>query len=294
MTFLMSAAVAVAVLGISGPTPAIAHGDAVPAGHYSFAGRLVMTGIPTGDGGSRDSWCSGALVAQRWVITAGHCFRNAAGRRVAHPVARRTTVTFHASAGGTRRATVIAVRQSPSNDVALAELDHEVTGITPLTVIRSAPAKGEKLRLTGYGVTNEDGRAPVHLQTGGFVITSTADTVIEVAGASPRPDTSACLHDSGAPYFREPAGGTPELVSVVSEGPPCPHTGPDVAARVDVIAGWITGTIHPDVSGQRTGVAIGLSGVVIGLLVASGLLLGAFRRRQSRSQSRSRSRSRKS
>jgi hypothetical protein len=166
---------------------------------------------------------------------------------------------------------VVAVHQSPSNDVALAELDHDVTGITPLAIVPSAPTTGERLRLTGYGVTAEDGRAPARLQTGGFVVTSTSGTVIDVAGVSPRPDTSACLHDSGAPYFRESAQGAPELVAVVSDGPPCPHTGPDQAARVDVIADWINRTVHGPPR-WRTGAA-----VLVALGAAAGLLLGVLR-----------------
>ena len=63
------------LVGATGAAHAIANGEPVPDGKYGFSVKLTMTGIPTADGGRRNSACSGALVAPRWVITAGHCFR---------------------------------------------------------------------------------------------------------------------------------------------------------------------------------------------------------------------------
>src|SRR3954454_8858905 len=95
-SILARAAVACAVTmglvaGSSLPAAAIADGEQVPKGRYGFSVKLTMTGIPTADGGRRNSACSGALVAPPWGITAGHCFRDANNVRVEYPVADLTT-----------------------------------------------------------------------------------------------------------------------------------------------------------------------------------------------------------
>jgi secreted trypsin-like serine protease len=222
---------------------AIANGEVVPEGRYRFSVKLTMTGIPTPDGGRRNSACSGALIAAQWVVTAGHCFRDANGVRVERPVADLTTATVgRADLAGTNGEvrTIVAVRQSPTNDLSLAKLDRPVRGIKPIQLSRTAPEPGDVVRLTGFGsITSVNPTPSQLLRTGQLAVTSVTANTILVRGFAPQPDTTPCPFDSGAPYFVESRFSAPKLVSVESSGPSCPHTAEETTSRVDNIRTWI-------------------------------------------------------
>jgi hypothetical protein len=269
----LGAVVAAMVVGTPRPAGAIAHGERPPAGKYQFSAKLTMTGIPTGDGGSRDSWCSGSLIAPRWVITAGHCFRDAGGKHVSRTVARRTTATV-----GSRTVAVVAAYQAPDRDVALARLGSPITGVRPIRVGTAPPKVGDRLRLTGFGGLTGDESAPSPgLRTGMFEVEQVRETTLDVSGARPAEDTSACPHDSGGPYFRESKDGTATLVAVVSTGPLCPHAGADFAARTDQLAGWISATMADPPSSGSWWLVGSLAG---GALVVAAVVLAVLRGRR--------------
>ena len=245
---LASMVVASLVVVPAGPAHAIANGEDVPNGQYTFSVKLTMTGIPTADGGRRNSACSGALIARQWIVTAGHCFRDFNGVRVERPVADLTTATIgradltSTDIGVVR--TIVAVRQSPTTDLALAKLDSPVTDITPIALHYRAPQVGDVVRATGFGSLTSSNPVPSsRLRTGTFTITSFTEPSVFVTGLTPAPDTSACPYDSGAPYFIERRFGRPALVSVESGGPSCPHSLEERTSRVDNIASWIWGVV---------------------------------------------------
>lgn len=245
---LVAAALALVVV-TAGPAVAIANGEPVIDGQYTFSVKLTMTNIPRPDGTRYDSACSGALVASSWVITAGHCFHDVNRNPVSGPVPYPTTATV----GRTDVAdtdgyvvNVVEVRQARGRDVALARIDRTISDVPPIGIRTTAPIVGEVLRLTGWGATSGGSQVPAtHLQTGQVQVSTVASTTVGVHGYAPFPDTSACVYDSGAPYFVERTGATPLLVSVESDGPDCPHTQVETTARVDSIAKWIKRTIGP-------------------------------------------------
>jgi secreted trypsin-like serine protease len=236
-------------VGLIHPTTAnaIANGEPVAEGDYRFSVKLTMTGIPTPDGGRRNSACSGALIARDWVITAGHCFRDVNGVRVERPVADLTTATVGTAdleSGNGQVATVIAVRQSATNDIALAQLDRPIRGIRPLALAHRPPRVDDVLRLTGFGATDSVNIQPSPiLRTGQVTVVSVETSLIGVTGFAPERDTSACAFDSGAPYFLERRHRAPVLVSIENTGPDCPHADTEITARVDNIRDWIRSAI---------------------------------------------------
>jgi secreted trypsin-like serine protease len=240
---VIGTAAAAILIGAAGPAFAVADGIPATPGQYPFAVKLTMTNIPRPDGSHYDSACSAALISPQWIITAGHCFHDVNRNPVSGPVPYPTTATIGVVDLADPNAVVVNVvweQQSPSNDIAVAELDRPVYDVPTLALSTSAPKRGEILRLAGWGADNSVDPVPgTHLMTGQVQVSSVTSTTVGVHGYAPSPYTSACLYDSGAPYFLERPNLAPVLVSVESSGPDCPHDQVETTSRVDKIAGWI-------------------------------------------------------
>jgi secreted trypsin-like serine protease len=261
---LAIAAVLATVLGAT-PAAAVADGTLVSLGQYSFAVRLTMTHIRRPDGTFYNSACSAALISPTWIITAGHCFHDVNRVPVSGPVPYATTATLNTVAGDERarpghwvdlidllspspgeERDVVYVQQSNTTDIALARLSTPVANVTPLGLSDTGPAAGAVLTIAGWGATSSIIPTPsTRLSIGQVKIQAVNPATITVVGSYPAADTSACLYDSGAPYFTTPLGAAPLLVSTESTGPDCPHTSAETTARVDTITNWIK-TIVPD------------------------------------------------
>jgi secreted trypsin-like serine protease len=231
-----------ATVALAMPANAVADGNPVTPGHFRFSVKLTMTNIPNPDGTHRNSACSASLVSTRWIITAGHCFHDVDRNRVSGTVPYPTMATIGrttVSGTGGHDIAVVWVQQSPSTDIALAELAQPVTDVTPVGLSTRKPTIGEVLRITGWGATDSTNPVPSdQLMTGQVKVSSVTSTTVGVVGYKPKPTTSACLYDSGAPYFVE-RDRRQFLAGVESDGPDCPHHLEETTSRVDNITNWI-------------------------------------------------------
>lgn len=239
-TLVALAAVSGALTLAGSPAFGIANGTPVTDGRYGFAAKLTYD-MPMPDGSIYHSACSGTLIAPQWVITAGHCFRSAAGRysndHVEHVTVTVGRADINASTGDV--VPVVAAYQAPSGDVAMAKLATPVTDVRPLGLSTATPRRGQLLRLAGWGATTGTNPTPSdRLNTGIVRVRTVAGPTLKVSGYAPRATTSPCMYDSGAGYFTQ-SGRTPLLVAVESDGPTCPHSSVETTTRVGPLAGWI-------------------------------------------------------
>jgi secreted trypsin-like serine protease len=242
-------AAALALVGITGVSTswAVANGEDAADGSFPFAVVLNAPEIPTPDGTTRASACSGVLVSAEWVATAGHCFHDASAARNRVSGAPRFPVTAAVgrttlSSGDGVELDVVEVRQSPTADFALVRLASPVTDGRPIALSATPPAPGETVRMAGWGSASglpDLAQRPDRLQTGAWTVTRVTGDTIFATGKSPARNVSACPFDSGAPYFVESADGTAKLVATEVTGPTCPHEGEETTARVDVLIPWI-------------------------------------------------------
>lgn len=248
--FVIAGVAAAAALSLGvGPAAAIADGVAASPGQFPFAVKLVMPVIHRADGSTYSSGCSGELISPTWIMTAGHCFHDVNGNRVSGPVPYATSATMNTSNvvdnPGEQR-NVVQVQQASGEDIALAQLDGSVTDVQPMALNTRKPARGQTLTVAGWGATSSVNPQPSdQLYWGRVQISTVKSATVLVTGSYPALDTSACMYDSGAPYFTTPAGSAPVLVSVESNGPDCPHTSAETTARVDPIASWVAQVV-PD------------------------------------------------
>jgi len=238
---LLFAIAAAAGLVISSPVSAVV-GNA-PALNDGV-GRSVVTIV-----GSRGNFCSGALIAPKLVLTAGHCVQPGVDYRIVEydrdrkPVlkaVRRVAVhpSFSMQAILAHRATA---------DVALLEMEAPAKDRVPVALgVPQAPlAAGNAFTVAGIGVAIPgDGKSGGVVRAAPLVATGKPGTLqirlVDPMTRGARPGLGGCTGDSGGPAFETQAQGE-VLIGVISWS-----TGPNLGDGCGGMTGVTPLTLYRD------------------------------------------------
>ena len=232
-----------------GVTPRIIDGTNVPQSAFPTVGLI-------GDSESMFFYCSGTLIAPRFVLSAAHCVVNGASGqpdfapdhglfKLNGTTYKTVRVYFNPSYKGD-----VSQDKEGAIDLSIWELDRDVPNVTPSPLNRTAPTVGQQLTLVGYGEQGTgskgiDGSFPPDgtLNFGHAPIDTLTPTFIKWNFKNlPPPDneSNTAPGDSGGPQFIS-VNGVLQVASVTSGGAKANASFGDQSynTRVDIAVKWI-------------------------------------------------------
>lgn len=248
---------AVAALGAlgTGPAAGIVGGEEARPHQYPFMAGLV-------DLEERRVMCGGALIGERWVVTAAHCVTGSYSStdRVGVLLGEHDLTAREDSPNAVMAATARMVvhpdydPESQRNDIALVRLAEPVAfdrDVRPIALPHSF-ARGAfdhtRVEAPGWGTTSFGGRTSAVLRT--VALDTMSNPVCGTRGmpqvapsqlCTYTPGRDTCQYDSGGPLVHAVAR-KPYLIGLVSYGKGCATETPAVNTRVWSYLSWIERT----------------------------------------------------
>lgn len=181
----------------------------------------------------RHDFCSGVVIANGWVLTAGHCFHDQS------PIAVSVAFGNHIrDAGISVKKNVDRVVFHPKQDVALIHLNVNTSATIPIAeYIPGTLTVGSLAELAGYGVTEEMTFGALRIAV--EEIAATTQTTISTSGSQ---ISGACRGDSGGPLLVRNDEGNVVVLGILRRGSPM-CVGEDEYELVPPLSGWILDSI---------------------------------------------------
>ncbi len=215
-------------------TTRVHYGTAAPTFLDLAEGQILAIGMLQMDSGGGTSFCSGALIAPRYVLTAKHCAIRAGSRFMVGPDAEPDTVL-----------TTGRWLAHPTNDIALIELTSdatvEVPGLVPIRVnVENADGwAGRTTEASGYGNTESGG---IGRRLFSSLPIQSVDSQFFYFNGGGR--GGVCNGDSGGPLMAFDSAGDVRVIGVVSGGDgTCTYEAH--FTRADAVVDWIEGYTGP-------------------------------------------------
>jgi secreted trypsin-like serine protease len=214
--------------------------------------------------------CTGAVVAPRVILTAGHCIEKPE-ELAAFPPSDYRVVTGIGDLNTATSANASKVSRAifyPTFETAKVQVDAGLLILSapvaapPLPLATAAEVEvlkpGTPISIAGWGLTAPQAQSsPAVLQAGELVLESQGSCrrgtrpyepfyspKAQLCALNPGRVTSGCFGDSGGPAIARRADGTPvEVGIIVSGGPNCSRRLPNIYTSATKISDWVAGWV---------------------------------------------------